>query len=516
MTNEFQVETRPRPDGTSNCAHDWQQRAGAALSDRTTLATTPSIRQAMEEAGRQAQALLGPLFFDPTPVETQATQIGNNEITIRSRANGQAFYCQDESGQWDSRDGRTWIRRGGGYHVWRGTVSLDRNNNYIQANSDYGITTTLNQDGTERREILASDGTRYVVSRDTCGIPIYFSNGCEEWTSTDGSNWTNRCSGETMEATVSIDRYGEFRLQRADSDVQVHRSRQRQAIVDLQRDLTHLYGVRFPTPDETIRYDASTRLQCGVPTLEELRCLADTLRRTQHEDYRNMRIWFIPASGTGSTVWGYYSTSMGQPNMVLLPRARVDIRGWSALEGTLLHELVHHEQYQRWGNTYFGYPGSHAETSTLIDRLGWEYSAAHGTCLLRDREGGRWNYNSAQGVWNWVSGAARPTDGVLSVDSQGMRQRALVRPATNYFTYPSEEQAEGMAMFRMDRAGLARTAPDLYRIMRDYDQQSIDRRFGHRLNGRPRMIRDIDGSLIQNTPQARRSIHHQERRWGVR
>jgi hypothetical protein len=53
----------------------------------------------------------------------------------------------------------------------------------------------------------------------------------------------------------------------------------------------------------------------------------------------------------------------------------------------------------------------------------------------------------------------------------------------------------------------------MYEAIKKYDQAQIDRKYGPGTDGQPKMIRALDGRIIENTPEARREVAAAEYRW---
>ncbi|MBU6453816.1 MAG: hypothetical protein KGS72_18695 [Cyanobacteria bacterium REEB67] len=74
-------------------------------------------------------------------------------------------------------------------------------------------------------------------------------------------------------------------------------------------------------------------------------------------------------------------------------------------------------------------------------------------------------------------------------------------PATDYFTNPTEEVAEGLMMYRLstdDRHRLLEKKPQLYWAVKEHDQAEINNLYGQDDNGRAKLIRGVDGFLVSN------------------
>jgi hypothetical protein len=436
------------------------------------------------------------------------------DIRVGSRG-GVNIYCRDQFGEWDSSDGRTWIMRGtNGRYIWRGVVEIDGNRNYITNNSDTGVRFEQRPNGQTFSSMTDTEGNRIEVGKNRDGSGFHCRDRSGVWMSADGRNWTNRDNGNTWAGSVRIDRFGQYLTQAEGQAAEsvTGRSRELSAIVDRQQRLAERYGIVFPRQGQEITYSGST-YTCRPPTNEELDCLTDVLRRNEQMNLRNMRFCFLEANaGPNSGLWGVYQSTgnEGSAQMLIMPRAATRIRGWDALEGTLLHELVHHEQHQNWGDDYWGAGASAEQTRQVLADLGWVYHAdASGRARILDRDGVAYQRREVDGssLWDPVIDGRPVPERALTNDQ--MRDRAQVRPSTGYFTYPWEMHAEALAMFRHDRPQLYAESRSLYELMKRYDQAEITRRFGSE-DGQPRRIRGVNGDVVPNTPENRRAVEELE------
>jgi len=245
--------------------------------------------------------------------------------------------------------------------------------------------------------------------------------------------------------------------------------------------------------------------------------MEDQFSKIKYEKFKGMRIWTIQATGNGNAVTDlglFEPAEKGEPaNIYMLPKARRVIDGWSGIEGVMAHELVHFEQDVRIKDKEIGEPGTDAETRELGKRMGWEYHAKHKS-LLKDKDGGLWKILENRDDWEWKAGTP-PKNGEKKVSETEMREIAAVRPPTVYFDTPSEMHAEATALFRMERAKLAKESPQIYKAVREYDQSNITKALKSHASGEPKFIRDIDGNVVPNTVATRARIQAVEKTWGV-
>lgn len=525
---------------------------------KATLETIKTINAFDHKAAIPAAfgdlSLLSP---DATQQGEQRTRIRgtgarrDTEVSIRYDAEGRATELRDHLGEWTSTDGgKTWKTGEPNFRVRRGETSIDEKGNYIIKDTDYGVKSTFSPDGTSTRTIETASGERYSVQKNAQGVPLSFTDPKGIWTG-DGTNWTNQETGETRKGRVSISEHGQFSFRSIErgGENTVRQTSQLDRIQTFKAELERDFNVKFAKPGEKVPDNEGRPAFNGMPTEGELQVLKDVLEKTKHENYAGTKLWFVRPHENGDEAYGHYSNdndngdgrhscggackhgkgkiATAGGDMVILPRARQNLHGTEGLEGTLLHEFGHHEQGERFGHqTEWGGRRSTQQARQMAQELGWVYSPRLGENLLKDKNGGLWRYNEKKDDWRWAGGT-RPADNQRRLESKEMRERALVRPSTNYFPYPYEHHAEALAMFRVaapdeggttsgDRRTLAQDTPDLYKKIREFDQRSIDRSMGTNEQGESKYIRDLNGRLIENTAENRRRIHDAERSWGVR
>jgi hypothetical protein len=97
---------------------------------------------------------------------------------------------------------------------------------------------------------------------------------------------------------------------------------------------------------------------------------------------------------------------------------------------------------------------------------------------------------------------------VKCFDSVQVREAALVKPPTNYFTNPTEMMAEAIALFRgtpAERFQLRTTSPVLYDLAKKRDQMEIDGAFSKQaLKGHN--LRLPSGDVVPATAEAQKRI----------
>src|SRR5687767_6318663 len=96
---------------------------------------------------RMGEKVAQPPEAKPTTQE-DSLDFRGTKITLRTE-NGKAVYLKDNEGEWDSKDGELWIKRGNnGLVSWRGSVKFDKDGNLTETSTSYGVSTLKQKDGT--------------------------------------------------------------------------------------------------------------------------------------------------------------------------------------------------------------------------------------------------------------------------------------------------------------------------------------------------------------------------------
>lgn len=444
----------------------------------------------------------------------ESAQINGREFAIKSNSEGAQYYRKDPTGEWNTRDGgNTWVRRGNDFRVWRGLAYFDGDGKYVTSNSDYGLRQVYSKDGSTQSEIRTLAGESVIVRSDKTGKAVYVKDDSGEWSSKDGKKWRSLQTGQERRGTAGISQFGEYKFQPETGTARTLQSDKLEVIKNKQTEIESTFGITV-VPEGEKKKQNKGEIIAGVPTLDELNVLNEALTKTSHEDYSNMRIFFSQPSGLEQDTLAYYEggNETTPHELVMLPGSRMTVRGWDGFEGVAQHELAHHEQYKKWGDDEFADAGMPLEARKLLADMGWTRSAKFGY-LIEDKYGGFWKLEKEH--WNWKEGT-RSARGIRQLDNAGMQRRALHRPPTTYFDAPTEEHAEGVAMFRVDRGKLAQESPDIYRVMKQYDQLTIDNKWGKESTGESKYIRALSGRVIPNTVTNRTEIETQENIWGIK
>lgn len=550
----------------------------------------------------------------PKTTDTKGTKIkstGNaseTNVKIEYGQDGKPHKVKDQHGHWQSTDGgKTWDQGPPDFGTRKGDVSIDEKGNYNYENQNYGIKMKHAPDGTSKRSMTASDGTEYSVTRDQKGMPTEFRDKGGEWSSKDGKNWENKETKEKKSGSPSVSEYGKFEFKpdskeinsdkgnpKEKGDSTVAKSAQLERIHQMKEALTKRFGVKFAQPGErdpmagldegaqaegngsgkmpmppmkdiannkNMPPEGANERKPGEPTEAELKTLGGILEKTRHENYKDMKIWFMQRGGTEAGRMAEYAPRLpGDPpgsgpapgpgqeghkhvgnccgragekgvekrngHLIVNPMARQMEGTNESFERTGLHELAHHEQPSKFGKMGQHMLGkdSTPESRKMAEDMGWKWSEKDKAMAMEDKDGKLWVRKEGQRG----PGGGREDDywtpeggkGKRISDSQ-MRDRAKVRPSSNYFDNPHETHAEALALYRIGerdqfkggRRYLAQDSPQLYDATKKYDQKVLDGSFGKHPNGESKMIRSIDGTIVENTPEARRAVEERERLW---
>ncbi|MDZ4836939.1 MAG: hypothetical protein SGJ27_24415 [Candidatus Melainabacteria bacterium] len=440
------------------------------------------------------------------------TKIGNTEFQIKKDAHNKPTEFSDKSGKWTAeKDGETFVLKGGDNdqpRFIRGTPSIDSAGNFTFKNTDFGTIQTHFKDGRSRVEIEGSNGSKYAIEKNSKGVATRLEDDKGAWTSVDGKNWKNG-QGETKSGEPSVNAYGEYTFRDQSGKLKTERveSKELAKTKDLQKQITEKYGVEIAaagTPHDQGKTDQ--------PSARELRALDDILSRSNQMDLKGLQILFGGPGQFKGEGFGAYDANQ----LELYQNSRIDPGSWLGLKGVGLHELVHHEQEKMNSPEWRGKnPG--AEVENLRTALGWKYDQKFGPVLL-DKDGGLWSPKLAEGDkehgpstnWTWVGGTPPEPGERHTMNGEQMEKRAQVLQASRYNTSPYESHAEAAALLRHNPEALAKKSPEAYKVIRDWDQQKIDRKFGTGV-----MMRGVDGRIVKDDAENRQRRQEMERKVGA-
>lgn len=258
------------------------------------------------------------------------------------------------------------------------------------------------------------------------------------------------------------------------------------------------------------------------PRIDELLALEQAAVRSQPSaraaNGKPIRIEF-PVTAT--TPYDAYvagrASNADQERIVFEPMSR----SFKGFKDTALHEFAH-----------IGQHNMRERDAASLDRayaaMGYRQVRTEGGSTqwqLKGKDGHYYTEHPTSSGTQWIrvdeKGRPMKADGkpasgfadqnAVTVTSTEMQKRAVVKPASWYFTNPAENHAEGLWLLRggvQDRERLYRTSPDLYRIIKEYDQKEIDAdpRYGKNSDGTSKFIRLPDGTIGPNNEANRAGV----------
>ena len=196
-----------------------------------------------------------------------------------------------------------------------------------------------------------------------------------------------------------------------------------------------------------------------------------------------------------------------------------------SLQWCIMHELTHNSQKNMWGNTI--------APDSISYKMGWrDYGGKlHGGRSLSFMGNGgelfghgsdsfdqptMWFARNFRGepVNSRGKSVSKISDAQHFTNEEVM-EKAMVPPFTYYFKNPTEMLSEGLTAFRHGgtvRKELLDDSPRLYQVVKNYDQEEIDKYFGTDLHDRSKFVRDISGEVILTDPNVIARIREFENR----
>lgn len=449
---------------------------------------------------------------DLSQIERDNVPIGKKEFFLQKyRGNPEKF--TDSTGSWECKDGtgKNWQHTDNPKIKWKGTVEVTDKNEWVRTDQTTGVIDTYRPNGVHIRESKTAN-----VVIDENGVPVSFKDPKGKvWLSENGKDWIDTKSDATRRGTPSIDKDGNFSFKqerepakppvKGDSGTdkrprddratpetketkeekekegrkeKVERAKPKddpEELARLKNELKSEFGVKIAEAGAS-RSCYGHRFTATEPTVEELKAAQAALRKSEHSNTNGIKLWFMDKSQPvpkemASTGAVYHSSGIGSPEIVLLPSAREKANGWNGLEGFILHEMVHHEQYER-KLFDFGKNSDSTESKQLASQMGWVKTARDGYVLL-DKEGRQWKHDSS-GKWALTKGTLGEGESGL-ISSAEMREKALVKPATRYFTSPVEMHAEAVALYRYNPAHMKKIVPELFAVTEKDQRKAAER-----------------------------------------
>lgn len=285
--------------------------------------------------------------------------------------------------------------------------------------------------------------------------------------------------------------------------------------------LEEQYRINISQDGETFPYGAR-RAGARTPTMSELTALEEGLRYSVPSNLTRSGdplpvVYSNEVNNEGAVA--YFSTRNGDPMIVFQPNNGE--RSVDAQVETVTHEFAHHGDWEARENIDTG--GILGQIRQLPEALlnnALGYTRAEdGSWLIRSKDGAtykwedvdgrgdsdehRWYRMNREGEYMDENGKVVERDEAQTFTREEMRERAAVRPPTDYFPNPEEVWAEVQTYYRAGeerRAELFEMSPQLYRVAKQFDQQEINTFYPPREDGSPSYIRLPSGEVVPNTP----------------
>lgn len=243
-------------------------------------------------------------------------------------------------------------------------------------------------------------------------------------------------------------------------------------------------------------------IEVRQPNFGEVLSLEFALKRTlphAKQGKTSLQFLFLIQPSTNGALAEWELSSNNKPTVLIQPACSE-----RPLEYVLMHELSHHSQYKMGLNPLAPFEWK------VCNSLGWQTFDNHLTgernWAMVTKSGSLYKYSNHLRRWISCNKSGQPVDSIGTrvahqseadyMTSKELAQIALVRPATTYMNNPLEVMAEGLAMLRMgqqQRRVLLEKSPELYDLVKDFDQRLIDKQFG------TGMVRTLDGLVAERS-----------------
>jgi hypothetical protein len=283
-------------------------------------------------------------------------------------------------------------------------------------------------------------------------------------------------------------------------------------------DLGSKYGVEFSHDGDSVKR-GDRDIPMRDPRLQELAGVEAALRKVPDGQVRNndgspLKMNFSKEniiSGAGAFVQtdgNGQRTMFVQPTYGLPATEKGSETSGTSYEGLLDHELGHNMQGR-----------DQISDDKLAQGMGWQKGRFGYN--LEDRNGNTYEPIRQAGEANAQGWLRTGKDGDFldangqpgkpeMISNQEMRERAKVRPSSDYFPNPKEEFAEGVANYRMgsgSRGDLLRNSPEVYDQIKQMDQAEIDKSYGA-----GKMLRLPSGEMAPKESANRQEVSDFEQR----
>jgi hypothetical protein len=274
---------------------------------------------------------------------------------------------------------------------------------------------------------------------------------------------------------------------------------EQQKIAAKKANLEKEYHIKFETAATS---DYGDRVR--EPSLNELEGVEAALKKSrasvlQDGSKSEMRMVFLKDKRPGDPVAQHQSTDSGSRVVMFghsgWPATEKDVTGDTkntrnsvSIENQLIHEFGHQAEYA---------------ASINPEKMGWK--KADGDWARETKDGRLWKFDFDQAskkVYEWyeVDADGKRKEG-STMSNTDMMENSKVKPATDYFTTPKENFAEGIRLYRQGketREQFEKDDPELAKYISDFDKRELETKLGIDDNHKPLYVRDADGLIVEN------------------
>jgi len=337
----------------------------------------------------------------------------------------------------------------------------------------------------------------------------------------------------------SLDKHILFSTEASEAGLKEARERLAEIIEEKTRAIETTYGITIAREGEDALQQRTTLKDCNMTkghmiktrsaSLPELVGLEAALSRSQPSEQGGdgkeaLKIYFLTENMyTPGTVSAHYTESdmnnhraiFIDPTMLKHAPVYADDAGngsdrYYSIQAIFTHEIGHNSEYNMgWNHPEVQIKRAASFGWTSIDpeapgRPGWLRNG-------KDGEFYKYDYDDCNSPKAWIRTDAKGErlnflgQVVSSLDKAQhvtkLDKLSQDKPATDYFTSPREEFAEGLMLFRLggrDRSRLHRINPALYETIKEHDQEEIDERYSKEPSAQPdvKYMRSVDGTVV--------------------
>ncbi|GEM_PF-815756 len=281
-------------------------------------------------------------------------------------------------------------------------------------------------------------------------------------------------------------------------------------------DKKHTIAKEFKVVFETAKTSPEYAARAREPRLDELDALDSALQKSRASvNYsKDLRVLFLdewkpgdPAMQTqGNAVHRVVVFGTGDRAVTTAQRSAAEKEAGilHSVEDDFLHE--------------FGHVAENTADPADYSKLGWKH--------LENGSWAKMTNDDKLYIWNERKNAnCENPEGWVEVDAMGafvhpdsldglitnaqMKEKALVKPSSDYFYTSRDDFAEGIARYRQSpesRAKLAREAPELSKYVEEFDNREIADKLGVGLGNKPLYKRNEQFVIVRDESVAEKSV----------